>query len=116
MFISHNLAVVRQISDRVAVMYLGRVVELASDTALFERPLHPYTALLLAAVPEPDPSLGFRGARLEGELPSPLAPPPGCPFHPRCPAVRERCRREAPVYREIETGRFVRCHFPGEVA
>ncbi len=116
LFISHNLAVVRQISDRVAVMYLGRVVELASDAALFERPLHPYTALLLAAVPEPDPSLGFRGAPLEGELPSPLAPPPGCPFHPRCPAMRERCRSEPPAYREIEPGRFVRCHFPGEVA
>jgi oligopeptide/dipeptide ABC transporter ATP-binding protein len=116
LFISHNLAVVRQISHRVAVMYLGRVVELAPEAELFARPLHPYTAALLAAVPEPDPTIGFRGGVLEGELPSPLAPPPGCAFHPRCRIARERCHAEAPLEREISPGRFVRCHYPGEVA
>jgi oligopeptide/dipeptide ABC transporter ATP-binding protein len=116
LFISHNLAVIRQISHRVAVMYLGRIVELAPEEALFTQPLHPYTVALLQAVPEPDPERGFYGALLEGELPSPLAPPPGCPFHVRCPIARARCRSEVPQAREWSTGRFVRCHYPGELA
>ena len=114
LFISHNLAVVRQVSHRVAVMYLGRVVELADEASLFARPLHPYTALLIAAVPEPDPARGFIEAPIQGELPSPLDPPPGCPFHPRCPIAVARCRVEKPEFREAAPGRFVRCHRPGE--
>jgi peptide/nickel transport system ATP-binding protein len=114
LFISHNLAVVRQVSHRVAVMYLGRVVELADEASLFARPLHPYTALLIAAVPEPDPARGFIEAPIQGELPSPLDPPPGCPFHPRCPIAVTRCRVEKPEFREAAPGRFVRCHRPGE--
>jgi len=113
LFISHNLGVVRHVSHRIAVMYLGRLVELASEEALFERPLHPYTAALIAAVPEPDPATRGRLAVLPGEIPSPLNPPPGCPFNTRCPKVEARCRAELPEFREIEAGRWVRCHFPG---
>ena len=113
LFISHNLGVVRHVSHRIAVMYLGRLVELASEEVLFERPLHPYTAALIAAVPEPDPATRGRLAVLPGEIPSPLNPPPGCPFNTRCPRVEARCRAELPEYREVEAGRWVRCHFPG---
>jgi oligopeptide/dipeptide ABC transporter ATP-binding protein len=113
LFISHNLGVVRHVSHRIAVMYLGRLVELASEDALFERPLHPYTAALIAAVPEPDPATRGKLAVLPGEIPSPLDPPPGCPFNTRCPRAEARCRAELPEFREIEAGRWVRCHFPG---
>ncbi len=113
LFISHNLGVVRHVSHRIAVMYLGRLVELASEEALFERPLHPYTAALIAAVPEPDPATRGRLAVLPGEIPSPLDPPPGCPFNTRCPKVEARCRAELPEFREVQAGRWVRCHFPG---
>ncbi len=113
LFISHNLGVVRHVSHRIAVMYLGRLVELASEEALFERPLHPYTSALIAAVPEPDPATRGRLAVLPGEIPSPLNPPPGCPFNTRCPKVEARCRAELPEFREVEAGRWVRCHFPG---
>ena len=113
LFISHNLGVVRHVSHRIAVMYLGRLVELASEEALFERPLHPYTTALIAAVPEPDPATRGRLAVLPGEIPSPLNPPPGCPFNTRCPKVEARCRAELPEFREVEAGRWVRCHFPG---
>ena len=113
LFISHNLGVVRHVSHRIAVMYLGRLVELASEEVLFERPLHPYTAALIAAVPEPDPATRGRLAVLPGEIPSPLNPPPGCPFNTRCPRVEARCRAELPEFREVEAGRWVRCHFPG---
>jgi oligopeptide/dipeptide ABC transporter ATP-binding protein len=113
LFISHNLGVVRHVSHRIAVMYLGQMVELASENELFTRPLHPYTQALIAAVPEPDPtSRGRRGA-LQGEIPSPIAPPPGCRFHTRCPRAEARCKSEIPQFRETEPGRFVRCHFPG---
>jgi oligopeptide/dipeptide ABC transporter ATP-binding protein len=115
-FISHNLGAVRHVSRRVAVMYLGRIVEQASEADLFGRPLHPYTRALLAAVPEPlldQP----RAARLAGEIPSAIERPPACHFHPRCPRAQERCRQEDPQLRIIEqdaTGeRLVRCHFPG---
>ncbi len=114
LFISHNLAVVRHLSHRVAVMYLGKVVEEADEPDLFGRPLHPYTAALIAAVPEPDPAHAMRAPALEGDLPSPLDPPPGCAFHTRCPIVRERCRSEAPALTVPAPGRLVRCHFPGE--
>lgn len=114
MFISHNLAVVRHVSHRIAVMYLGRVVELASEADLFARPLHPYTVALISAVPEPDPEAQRTMLVLEGELPSPIDPPSGCHFHTRCPIARERCKMDAPEFREAVPGRFVRCHYPGE--
>jgi oligopeptide/dipeptide ABC transporter ATP-binding protein len=112
LFISHDLGVVRRISDRVAVMYLGQVVELAPTAELYLRPKHPYTQALLAAVPVPDPVT--EAARvytpLGGEPPSPANPPPGCPFHTRCPRAIERCRSEQPVLREAPAEHWVACH------
>ncbi len=112
-FISHNLGVVRHISQRVAVMYLGNLVELATDTELFESPFHPYTQALISAVPHPNP--GFRGENtvLEGDIPSPFDPPSGCSFHPRCTRSRERCLHEKPLPTVYESGRQVACHYPG---
>jgi oligopeptide/dipeptide ABC transporter ATP-binding protein len=110
LFISHNLAVVGHVSDRVAVMYLGRLVELAPAAALFQGPLHPYTRTLLAAAPLPDPEARPTGTRSLGDLPSPLSPPPGCTFHPRCPEAQGLCRDTAPDLREVKPGRFVACH------
>jgi oligopeptide/dipeptide ABC transporter ATP-binding protein len=115
LFISHNLAVVRHVSHRVAVMYLGQIVELADEPALFERPLHPYSVALIGAVPDPDPDAPPPPLRLRGEIPSPLDPPPGCRFHPRCPIADTRCRTEPPRLAEAGDGRLVRCHHPGEV-
>ena len=115
LFVAHDLSVVRHISDRVAVMYVGQLVELAPTAAVFERPLHPYTAALLRAVPVPDPRVRGDDGILGGEVPSPAAPPPGCYFHPRCRYAEERCRREAPVLREVTPGHFSRCHFAGEL-
>jgi oligopeptide transport system ATP-binding protein len=113
LFISHNLAVVRHVSHRVAVMYLGRLVELADEPAIFARPLHPYTQALLAAVPQPDPKRRSRQSLPPGEVPSPIDPPSGCHFHPRCPRAAAECRASVPEFREAEPGRWVRCHFPG---
>ena len=113
LFVSHNLAVVRHLSHRVAVMYLGRIVEVSDEPALFARPLHPYTAALIAAVPEPDPTRVLGPPALEGDLPSPLAPPSGCSFRTRCPIATSRCASEAPALALHAPGRWVRCHFPG---
>jgi oligopeptide/dipeptide ABC transporter ATP-binding protein len=110
LFISHDLAVVEHISHRVAVMYLGKIVETADQRSLFREPLHPYTEALLAAIPVPDPRLKRARRLLSSDLPSPLAPPSGCAFHPRCPYVQPRCRTETPQLREIAPERSVACH------
>jgi len=110
LFISHNLAVVEHISHRVAVMYLGRIVEYADKKTLFASPQHPYTEALLAAVPLPDPSLKRTKHRVDGDVPSPIRPPPGCHFHPRCRYAEARCKVEAPVLKQIAPGHEVACH------
>jgi peptide/nickel transport system ATP-binding protein len=111
LFIAHDLAVVRHISDRVIVMYLGRAMEIADRDALYETPLHPYTRALLDAVPIPDPQIeATREYRvLGGEVPSPLDPPQGCVFHTRCPLASEECRQQVPALREIRPGHFAAC-------
>jgi peptide/nickel transport system ATP-binding protein len=110
LFVAHDLSVVRHISKRVAVMYVGRIVELAATDDLFSAPKHPYTAALLSAVPEPDPRARARRIMLEGEVANPASPPSGCYFHPRCPHAIEFCRTEAPAWQEVVPGRFVACH------
>ena len=110
LFISHDMSVVRYMSDRVGVMYLGHLVEEAETDELFRLPLHPYTQVLLSAVPTPDPRTHRKRIVLEGELPSPLSPPTGCPFHTRCPHATDRCRQEFPETREAGDGHFVACH------
>jgi peptide/nickel transport system ATP-binding protein len=110
LFVAHDLSVVRHISDRVAVMYVGQLVELAPAKALFGSPRHPYTAALMRAVPVPDPRVPAAEAALKGEVPSPANPPGGCYFHPRCQFAEARCRQETPALREVAPGRFVRCH------
>jgi peptide/nickel transport system ATP-binding protein len=109
LFISHDLGVIRHISDRVVVMYLGRVVESAPAAEIFERPNHPYTLALIAEVPRVD-ARRRRYVPIHGEIPSPLDPPPGCHFHPRCPRAFERCRREAPALKEVAPGHHSACH------
>jgi peptide/nickel transport system ATP-binding protein len=110
LFVAHDLSVVRHISNRVAVMYVGRMVELAETDALFSAPKHPYTAALLSAVPEPDPRTRSKRIVLQGDVANPASPPSGCYFHPRCPYAVERCRSETPVWRELPLQRFVACH------
>jgi peptide/nickel transport system ATP-binding protein len=116
LFISHDLGVVEHISRRVAVMYLGRIVEIADRDALFASPLHPYAEALLAAAPVPAPRARRDRLVIEGEVPSPLNPPSGCSFHPRCPYAVARCRSEEPMLREVTRGRFVACHLRGPQA
>ncbi|MCU0604517.1 MAG: dipeptide ABC transporter ATP-binding protein [Desulfobacterales bacterium] len=110
LFISHDLSLVEYISDRVAVMYLGRLVELASKQDLYREPLHPYTQALLSAAPVPDPKAPKNRILLTGDVPSPVNPPAGCSFHPRCRESRGICRSDPPALREISPGRFVACH------
>lgn len=111
LFIAHDLSVIKYISDRVAVMYLGKVVELAETTELFLNPKHPYTEALMSAVPVPDPRYKVEQILLEGDVPSPLNPPSGCYFHPRCNYSKDICKNETPAYRDASEEHFVACHF-----
>ena len=110
LFIAHDLAVIGQVSDRIAVMYLGQIIELASRKELLSHPLHPYTEALLEAIPVPDPHQKRNKISLSGEVPSPVSPPPGCRFHTRCPKVMEICREEMPELIPLESEHFVSCH------
>ena len=115
LFIAHDLAVVKHMADRVAVMYLGRIVEIARKEALFARPLHPYTRTLLAAIPRPDPHRRAALAVAGGDLPSPMDPPPGCRFHTRCPYATDRCRTDDPALRVVAPDHQAACHYAGEL-
>jgi oligopeptide transport system ATP-binding protein len=109
-FIAHDLGVVRNISDRVGVMYLGHLAELSGNEQLYKNPKHPYTQALMSAVPVPDPQYETDRIILEGDVPSPANPPDGCPFHTRCPHVMDVCKNTLPQFREIEQNHYVACH------
>jgi peptide/nickel transport system ATP-binding protein/oligopeptide transport system ATP-binding protein len=115
LFISHDLGVIEHVCDRVAVMYLGRIVEIASAEDLYDRPRHPYTEALMNAVPVPDPNRHRQKQVLSGEIPSPIDPPTGCHFHPRCPYAKDICQKEYPVLSEQLPGHKAACHFSAEV-
>ena len=112
LFIAHDLAIVKHISTRIGVMYLGHMVELAESAELYRNPIHPYTEMLLSAIPiaDPDLSAARKRIKLEGEVPSPLNPPSGCPFRTRCPKARKACAENMPALREITPGHFAACH------
>ena len=112
MIVTHNLAMIRHVSDRLAIMYLGRLVETGPTQDVFDAPMHPYTATLIQSEPIPDPRKRRANLAISGEIPSVFRRPSGCEFHTRCPIARERCRVEAPSYRAMPGGRKVRCHFP----
>jgi oligopeptide transport system ATP-binding protein len=116
LFIAHNLDVVRYISDRIAVMYLGKIVELGKCEEVYARPLHPYSQALISAAPVPDPENDLSGRIiLQGDLPSPANPPPGCSFHTRCPIARDNCKTDVPEFREVAPGHFSACHYAEEL-
>jgi peptide/nickel transport system ATP-binding protein len=110
LFISHDLSVVKFISDKIGVMYLGSMVEFGAKDDIFSSPLHPYTKALFSAIPNPNPSVKMNRVVLKGDIPSPANPPSGCRFHTRCPNATERCKTEVPVYREYRKGHFAACH------
>ena len=110
LFIAHDLSVVKHVSDQVAVMYLGRIVEQAPAAAIYERPAHPYTRALVSAIPEPDPGRKRDRIVLEGDVPSPVAPPPGCRFHTRCPYVIDVCREQLPAWERVDGEQYAACH------
>ena len=112
LFIAHGMAVVKHISQRIGVMYLGQLVEMAESEELFRCQLHPYTATLISSIPLPDPTYSAQRIILEGEVPSPINPPSGCRFHPRCPYAKDVCKEQAPAMQELSPGHFVACHFP----
>ncbi len=115
LFIAHNMSVIKHICDKVAVMYVGKIAEMAETEELFSNPLHPYTEALLSAIPNPDPRRKRQRIVLEGDVPNPANPPSGCYFHPRCPYAEPICSREEPALREVKPGHFASCHFAGEL-
>jgi oligopeptide/dipeptide ABC transporter ATP-binding protein len=115
LLISHDLSVVEHFSDRVAVMYLGNIVELAAAEELYANPMHPYTEALLSAIPRADPDQVRKRIILPGDVPNPANPPPGCKFHPRCRYARDICKREIPVWRDLGSDHWVACHLAGEL-
>ena len=116
LFVAHDLSVVEHVSDRVAVMYLGRLVEVAPTEGLFYKPLHPYTEALMSAIPALDPDDVMQPVMLKGEIPSPANPPTGCPFHPRCPYVQDVCKHDMPELKEYRPGHFAACHFADQLS